>query len=166
MEPIFDLSEHEFVELLRHEFEDVRVEASFCNACARPQSQCPFEAAADDDDVDYAPKPAETDGEATNPGPRLRKRGPRSFAARQVRRERRTTRTALAEPGEAHREPDEHDDAFHDERFLILHVNLRGWASHSAELAARVRWMDPKPDLICVNETVLDKARKRSKVTL
>ena len=42
-------------------------------------------------------------------------------------------------------------------KFRILHVNIRGWISHAAELAARIRQMQERPDLICVNETFLDR---------
>ena len=41
-------------------------------------------------------------------------------------------------------------------KFHIFHVNIQGWLSHSAELTARVRLIDEKPDLICVNETFLN----------
>ena len=36
---------------------------------------------------------------------------------------------------------------------LIMHVNIRGLKSHMAELCAVVRLRDPKPDIICINET-------------
>ena len=42
-------------------------------------------------------------------------------------------------------------------KFRVLHVNIRGWMSHVAELVARLRRMKEKPDLICVNETFLDR---------
>ena len=44
------------------------------------------------------------------------------------------------------------------EQFKILHVNIRGWVNHAAELAARITLMDRKPDPVCINETFLDTA--------
>ena len=43
----------------------------------------------------HAPRPVATDGEAANPGPRLRRRGPRSAAAQKQRRERRVSRSTV-----------------------------------------------------------------------
>ena len=39
----------------------------------------------------------------------------------------------------------------------ILHVNIQGWRSHMAELCAVIRIMTAAPDVVCVNETFLDK---------
>ena len=99
---------------------------------------------------DHAPTPGDTDGEASNPGPRLRRRGPRSEAARAMRRERRQHLTIGTQPPPA-------TEICEDMKFRILHANIRGWISHAAELTARVRLMDEKPDLICVNETFLNR---------
>ena len=44
-----------------------------------------------------------------------------------------------------------------DMEFRVLHVNIRDWISHAAELVARLRRLKEKPDLICVNETFLDR---------
>ena len=38
----------------------------------------------------------------------------------------------------------------------ILHIYLRGWLSHNAELAAHIRLLSEQPTIVCVNETVLD----------
>ena len=45
-----------------------------------------------------------------------------------------------------------------ESRFRIWHINIRRWTSHAAELTARIRQMDKKLDLICVNETFLNRA--------
>jgi hypothetical protein len=39
----------------------------------------------------------------------------------------------------------------------VLHVNIRGFVSHSAELAAHIRLMKAAPSIVCINETFLDK---------
>ena len=44
----------------------------------------------------------------------------------------------------------------HCNTFDILHVNIRGLLSHVAELTARLRLMEVKPVLLCINETFLD----------
>jgi len=44
-------------------------------------------------------------------------------------------------------------DAAH---FDILHINIRGWLSHSAELEARIHLLPTLPTIICINETKLD----------
>ena len=100
----------------------------------------------------WRPSAVRTDGEAANPGPRQRRRGPRSEESRARRRQRR--HAAAHHP--AHEQP----GTLQEERFAILHVNIRGWASHCAELTARIRLMPKRPDLVCINETFLDKARK------
>ena len=100
---------------------------------------------------DFAPMTEDTDGEASLPGPRLRKRGPRSAAAKS---ERMAASNRRAEVREA---PAESSFVFSKEKFRISHVNIRGWISHAAELAARIRQMEDRPDLICVNETSLDR---------
>ena len=42
-------------------------------------------------------------------------------------------------------------------KFRVLHVNIKGWISHAAELVAKLRRLTEKPDLICVNETALNR---------
>ena len=36
-------------------------------------------------------------------------------------------------------------------------MNIRGWISHATELAARIRQMQERPNVICVNETLIDR---------
>ncbi len=67
-----------------------------------------------------------------------------------MRRERRQHLTIGTQPPPA-------TEIWEDMKFRILHANIRGWISHAAELTARVRLMDEKPDLICVNETFLNR---------
>ena len=62
-----------------------------------------------------------------------------------------------ATDAEVREAPAESSFVFSKEKFRILHVNIRGWISHAAELAARIRQMEDRPDLICVNETFLDR---------
>ena len=93
----------------------------------------------------HPPSVEATKGEASNPGPRMRRRGLRSDEARA----RRVCRL---------QDPPPNLDIWKDHAFRILHANIRGWASHNVELAARLRIMKQKPDLICINETFLDKS--------
>ena len=44
------------------------------------------------------------------------------------------------------------------ERFDILHANVQGLCSSLVELVARLRSMSPRPALVCLNETWLDKS--------
>ena len=98
--------------------------------------------------MSHAPSPLATDGEAANPGPRIRRRGPRSMAAREKRRERRHGAEASV-----------HDmtDLFKTEVTMLL-VNIRSLLKNSAELQATVRLMHQKPDIIFLNETWLDRS--------
>ena len=96
---------------------------------------------------DHAPGPVATDGEAANPGPRLRKRGPRSIEAR-LRRQGR-------------------EDAFSTFQNTFLHgdvaillCNIRSLVRNVGELIGRIKLMDREPDIICLNETWLDKSIK------
>ena len=88
-------------------------------------------------------------GEASHPGPRLRRRGPRSMDSREGRRRNREgpssddTETKL-ESSEA--------------GLTMLQINLRGFLSHIAEVTALLRGMDEKPFLVALNETFLTKA--------
>ena len=90
---------------------------------------------------EHSPLPVATDGEAANPGPRLRRRGPRSAAAQERRR--------FRNDGRRFWEP---------ESFTIWHCNIRGWLTHNAELAARIRLESQRPAVVCLNETLLDKS--------
>ena len=127
----------------------------------------------------FAPLPAETDGEASNPGPginRPRRRGPRSDEARQTRR----LRSRIAWAQNVAKTRVERDEATASHLLLqtcppvtpqvtcnikdtaagclcVWHCNIQGFISHAAELAARVRLASVKPDIICLNETFLSK---------
>ena len=83
----------------------------------------------------------------------MRKRGPRSQAASALRLDRRSRRADVANSNET----TEERHTWQDMKFRVLHVNIRGWVSHVAELVARLRRMKEKPNLICVNETFLDR---------
>ena len=89
--------------------------------------------------MSHSPGPVATDGEAANPGPRLRRRGPRSAEAR--------ARRALR-----------HSSPFGEEEIRILHANVRGVRSKRFELEATIQLLDPKPEIVCLNETFLDKS--------
>ena len=92
-------------------------------------------------------------GEASNPGPRLRRRGPRSFEARVAREGRRASTTSaetLLESG--------------DSSLNMLHLNLRGYLSHIAEVTALIRDLPVKPFLVSLNETFLSKAVEQVKL--
>ena len=112
----------------------------------------------------FAPAPAETDGEASNPGPglhRARKRGPRSSDAKEARLikhrinwaqevARNRTRNAQGyEPSPAILKK------LDEQRVCVWHCNIQSFHMHCAELAARIRLADHKPDVICLNETNL-----------
>ena len=77
-------------------------------------------------DANFAPNPEATDGEAANPGPRMRRRGPRSAASKS---ERRAASNRRAQEQET---PAESSFDWNDAKFWILHVNIRGWISHAA----------------------------------
>ena len=40
----------------------------------------------------------------------------------------------------------------------VVHCNIRGWLTHNAELAAHLRILQPRPLLVCVNESFLDQS--------
>ena len=44
-----------------------------------------------------------------------------------------------------------------EDDIILLHVNIRGWTTHNAELAARIRLMERRPTIVCLNETHLSK---------
>ena len=94
--------------------------------------------------MNHAPSPAATDGEAANPGPRLRRRGPRSWQARANRRSR--------HPGAAV------DDIDMGIGISILLLNMRGYITNIAESTAMIRDMEDKPMLVVFNETFLTRA--------
>jgi hypothetical protein len=99
-----------------------------------------------DEFAQYAPTAASTDGEASNPGPqRLRRRGPRSTESMSRRLARRgNTVPDLSVIG--------------DDSFSVLHVNIRGYLSHLTMLSARLQLLQSKPQILCLNETFLNKA--------
>ena len=94
---------------------------------------------------DWSPNAAETDGEAANPGPRLRRRGPRSADAC-ARRLARNTFTQSGAPW------------LFGDAAQILHYNIRGWVSHSAELTAVLRSLPALPTIVVLTETWLTDA--------
>ena len=91
-------------------------------------------------------------GEAAHPGPRLRRRGPRSWDSRAGRRRRGEESSSLAlvtfESLQECRET----------CLEMLHLNLRGYISHIAEVTALLREMRRKPFIVTLNETFLSKA--------
>ena len=92
-------------------------------------------------------------GEASNPGPRLRRRGPRSVEARTERRQRREAPTTAGG-----------SEGCEELNLTMLHLNLRGFLSHIAEVTAVIRDMPAKPFLVCLNETFLTKAVEEVKL--
>ena len=101
----------------------------------------------------YAPAPAATDGEASNPGPRTRRRGPRSDAATDRRRARwmKASRIRL-----------KIEDCFsEDEIVTVAQVNVRGWLTNSAHALAQLHLLDPRPDVVVMSETKLNKSVAR-----
>ena len=107
---------------------------------------------------DWAPTPDRTDGEARLPGPHSnRRRGPRSDTACGNR----LTRNGLIK--EEFKEAETCElltwggcSCFQADSIVIWHLNVQGLTSHAAELVARVRLAERKPDVICLNETFLD----------
>ena len=86
--------------------------------------------------------------EAAHPGPRLRRRGPRSLYSRTVRRN---------HEGPANEIPESKIEGC-ETGLKMLHLNLRGYLSHIAETTALLRSMEEKPFLVSLNETFLSKA--------
>ena len=95
-----------------------------------------------------------TSGEAAVTGPRLRRRGPRSEQARAKRRER---NMQLSRACNASTDP-EAEGLPSMPSISIMHINIRGFLCKSAELAAYIRILDVLPDILCINETFLDKS--------
>ena len=77
-------------------------------------------------------------GEAALPGPRLRRRGPRSLESRATRRNREGPEHVIQESQVENCETG----------LLMLHLNLRGYLSHIAETTALLRGMEVKPFLV------------------
>lgn len=102
----------------------------------------------------HAPLPVATDGEAANPGPRWRARGPRSIDARErrlLRNNARLSSASVAAPAAVLAET-------HWDRVSIMQVNIRGLISHAAELVGRLRLLPTLPLMLCLNETFLNKS--------
>ena len=98
----------------------------------------------------HAPSTVETDGEAANPGPRVRRRGPRSEDAAGRRRER------WLNGSRAHLKV---DDLFtKDELITVAHVNVRGWLSNNAHALAQMCLLCPKPEIVVMTETKLNRS--------
>ena len=92
-------------------------------------------------------------GEALRPGPRLRRRGPRSVHSRDQRRLR---WQACGDHGSSRDVGASR--VLLDHTMSMLHVNMRGYISHIAEVTAMIRLMDSKPFLVSLNETFLTRA--------
>ena len=95
---------------------------------------------------------------SSTPPASSRRRGPRSFAARARRAERR-----VQEPNIEDHLP--HGDGLCEarpqsplefEKLSSLHVNFRGVKTHLAELDGRLRCMPERPFLVALTETLLD----------
>ena len=99
---------------------------------------------------DHSPGPESTDGEASLPGPRLRRRGPRSLEALHKPRCR----------GPARERINAADQSVHldEEKFNIFFVNIRGFVSHPAELTGMLRLYIVLPEIVCLNETFLNRS--------
>ena len=77
------------------------------------------------------------------------------------------TETREAEASGSDSEDDnEEADKKNDSAFTVWHVNVRGWRSKEAVLNARVKLAQRKPEVLCVNESFLDKSTKDSALTL
>ena len=87
-------------------------------------------------------------GEAALPGPRLRRRGPRSLESGAARRNREGPASDIQESNAENCE----------NGLIMLHLNLRCYLSHIAETTAILRGMEQKPFLVTLNETFLNKA--------
>ena len=91
-------------------------------------------------------------GEAAHPGPRLRRRGPRSLDSRTARRNREGPVSDIPKF-----EPESCEKGL-----TMLHLNLRSYISHIAETTALLRAIKEKPLRVCLNETFLHKAVEMS----
>ncbi len=98
-------------------------------------------------------------GEALKPGPRLRRRGPRSAASRDRRRLRWAERSRQMRRDENCNDKEvDMNEVFTDHKMSMLQVNMRGYISHIAEIAAMIRLMACKPFIVSLNETFLTRA--------
>ena len=103
----------------------------------------------------HKPEPTSTDGEAANPGPSMqRKRGPRSEKAKERRLQKKETKQQKA-TGKTMTLP-----TLTAEVVEVLHLNVQGFISHCTELTTRLRQLERIPDLVCLNETFLNKSVK------
>ena len=100
----------------------------------------------------WAPVSIQTDGEAANPGPRLRRRGPRSTEARESRRQRRNQ--------DLNPQVQNGHGFIDQENVQILHMNIRGYKSNALELESYISLLEARPALVCLNETFLDNSTK------
>ena len=91
----------------------------------------------------FPPSPEDTDGEAPHPGPRQRRRGPRSSEGTERQHERQD-----AHRKNQQREVTDKTGPWSESKFNLLHLNIRGWVSHSAELLATIKNMQTAPDLV------------------
>ena len=86
-------------------------------------------------------------GEASNPGPRLRRRGPRSSASMAAR----------WGGGEAPVEETpgilEGQHTCSEQHLSMLHINLHGYLSHNAKVTSMLRGMVDKPFSVTMNES-------------
>ena len=78
----------------------------------------------------------------------LQRRGLRLMDSREARRSR---------GGWAHYVPDSKLESSED-RLTMLHINLRGYLSHIAEVTAVLRGPNDKPSIVALNETFSTKA--------
>ena len=103
--------------------------------------------------MSFAPKPVDTDGEAANPGPRQRRRGPRSDEA-VLKRKTRWVRIKQNQKSVK-------DVFLEDESITIAHVNIRGWLSNNATLHAQLDILEKRPEIVVVNESKLNRSVQR-----
>ena len=100
-------------------------------------------------DTGHSPAPVETDGEASNPGPRLRRRGPRSREAVLRRR----ARFLWGENMQ--------DAEIAQDELIITHIHICGWLSNEAQFEAQMRLRPSLPQIVLMNETKLDRSVER-----
>ena len=100
--------------------------------------------------IDFSPIPETTDGEAATPGPRLRRRGPRSVESRAKRLERNQKSYDGCRPIL------DLTPFSTKTKLTIFHVNIRSLSGHLTELTARIKLLPDLPTLVCFNETWLD----------
>lgn len=96
--------------------------------------------------------PRTTDAEERRLHRRALRRQQREDQSRTLEEEGATARTAWAAEESAAWSTSE------DECFTLWHLNVRGWLSHAAEVTARLRLAARRPELLCLNETFLDRS--------